>query len=92
MNTFLLAVVAMCSVGALAISFVRLYMDWKRSKSIAWETAVRLMASDPDFRCRSDDFAELYSALLYLEDHPDYSLGYDRLSQAIYADRLRNSR
>lgn len=92
MDTFLLAVFTLCSIGTLAISSVRLYMDWKRSKSSAWETAVRLMASDRDFRCRYDDFAELYSALRYLEKNPDYSSKHDYLSQAIHADKLEKRR
>ena len=71
MNSFAMVVISLCSFGALVISSIRLYMDWKRSKSSAWETAVRLMVSDPHSRIRSDDFAELYTALQYLEKHPD---------------------
>lgn len=92
MTVFLLAIFALSSVATLVISAVRLYLDWKRSKNTAWETAIRLMSSDPDFRCRCDDFAELYTALAFLEEHPDYWKTRDSLTQAIHDAKQRESR
>ena len=91
MDTFLVAVFALSSVATLVMSAIRLYLEWKRSKNTAWETAVRLMASDQDFRCRSDDFADLYSALKFLEKHPDCLSEYITLSQAIHANKRERS-
>ena len=58
---FLTAVFAVSSVGALVLSALRYRLE--RNKDNVWETAVRLMASDPDSRIRADDFADLYTAL-----------------------------
>lgn len=71
MELFICIVIAVSSIGALVLSALRLYLDWKRSQNTAWETAVRLMASDPDARVRANDFADLVTALRYLEKHPD---------------------
>lgn len=83
MQTFFVSVFAVSSVFTLILSAFRLYLEWKRMKDKAWETSVRLMASDPDSRVRADDFADLYTALCYLEKHPDCLSDYRTLHDAV---------
>lgn len=87
MQTFFVAVFAVSSVFTLILSAFRLYLEWKRMKDKAWETSVRLMASDPDAKLRADDFADLFTFLRYLEKHPDCLSEYRTLLDAVQDDR-----
>lgn len=87
LELFLTAVFAVSSVGALFLSALRYRLE--RNKDNAWETTVRLMASDPDSRVRSDDFADLYTALRYLEKHPDCLDDAWSLSEAMRSRKLQ---
>lgn len=87
MSLFLMIVVAVSSVGAFTLSAVRLYLEWRRTRDVAWETTIRLMVSDPDGRVRSNDFADLYTDLRYLRKHPDcLSSGHRTLKEAMASD------
>lgn len=81
MELFLVTVFAVSSIGALILSALRYRLE--RNKDNAWETVVRLMVSDPDSRVRADDFADLYTALRYLEKHPDCLDNAQSLSEAV---------
>lgn len=88
MELFLSAVAAVTGISAVILSVLRYRLELKRSQNTAWETAVRLMVSDPNARVRSDDFADLVTALRYLEKHPDCTTGEHRtLSAAMWADQ-----
>lgn len=87
MNLFLAVVFTLSSVFTLILSAFRLYLEWKRMKDNAWETAVRLMVSDPDARVRANDFADLYTCLRYLEKHPDFMSEHYTLLQAVQAEQ-----
>ena len=87
MELFLTVVFAISSVGALILSFLRYRLELNKDK--VWETAVRLMASDPDSRVRADDFADLYTALRFLEKNPDCLGDASSLSEAIHSHKLQ---
>lgn len=87
MELILAIIFAVSSFGALILSWKRYQLELKRFENNVWETTVRLMASDPDSRVRADDFADLYTALRFLEKNPDCTKDGISLRTAIHNSR-----